>query len=147
MLRRSDTAGGDPSSVSDRLNALLRDLRLHILGRHFMIAGPLVRGEAEPARLDVVADLREEAFRPARVPDFQTLLALSHPFFGSPDLLHPYLMFRDRLLERCRNGNYWVECPEADGRCAALVAEMLPVRAVAPVPARIDAASPSSALH
>lgn len=150
MLRRNGTAGGDPSPVSDRLNTLLTTLRLHILGRHFMIAGPLVRGEGGPARLDVVADLREEEFRPGRVPDFETLLALSHPFFGSPELLHPYLMFRDKLLSRCRNGNYWVDCPEADRLCEALVAEMQPVRAVAlraARAARADAAGHSSTIH
>lgn len=135
MLHRSGTTVGEEPSVNDRLNAILTTLRRHVLGRYFMVAGPLVRGDSRHIRLDVVADLRGEDYRPGLVPNYETLLALAHPFFGNPDLVQPYLMFRDTLLSRCKRGNYWVELPNPQILRDSLVAEMQPLKAVLPLPA------------
>lgn len=114
-----------------QLRSILVTLRQHVLNRHLVIAGPVVRGEPDACQFEVIADLRSERFRPTRLRDFQTLLMLSHPFFGKPDRLHPYLMFSDRLLTRQPSGNYWVEVEEPAALRARFEAEMVPVRSLA----------------
>lgn len=91
---------------------------------------PAARGEPDACRLEVIADVRTEAFRPARVRDIQTPLMLSHPLFGKPDRLQPYLMFYDQLLNRQPAGNCWVAAEETAALCARFEAEMVPVRSL-----------------
>lgn len=121
----------DSHAIRLEVRSLLATLSQHVLCRQLMISGPAARGEPGVCCLEVIADLRAEPFRPARVRDFQTLLKLTHPLFGKPDRLQPYLMFADHLLVRCSAGNYWVEAEDAAALRARFEAEMVPVRSLA----------------
>lgn len=117
-------------SIRVEIHSLLVTLRQHVLSRQMMISGPVARGEPDATQIEVIADLRSETFRPARARDFQSLLMLSHPFFGNPERLHPYLMFSDCLLTRRSSANYWVEVERPEDLRSRFEIEMVPVRSL-----------------